>query len=277
MWRWFLCGLFMISFRVLCAQLPRGAEHFTGTMIGLSRVHSDAIAFTSNPSVLAGLKQGGFSFLAERKFLMKEVSDYLLSATVITRSINAGIAIQQTGFKGYNETFMSLAYGRDLADRLEAGAEIHFVMISMDGYGKIFVPGFGIGLRFHPAEKLIIGISARDPLSRPFGKSIDEKLPYQYRFGIGCEPSHELLLAFELIKEALRPVQATAAIQYLPQKSLILRGGMSLFNQTFSMGAGWLHLMNKTVLVLMVAGSWHFQLGLSPSLQLNLQFREKKP
>jgi hypothetical protein len=275
MWKWILRGLLIISFRPLCAQLPRGAEHFIATVNSLSRVHNDAVAFTSNPSVLAGLKQGGFSILAERKFLMKEVPDYLLSAALITSSVNAGIAVRQSGFKGYNETFMSLASGRELADRLEAGAEIHFVMISMDGYGKIFVPGFGIGLRFQPTEKLIVGINARDPVSRTYGKSKDEKLPYQYRFGVGFEPSHELLLGFDLVKEATRPVLATATIQYLPQKNLILRGGMSLFNQTFSMGAGWSHLINKTVLVIMVSGSWHFQLGLSPSLQLSLQFPGK--
>ena len=242
----------------------------------LSGIHCDIYSSSINPASLAGAKNGGLSFYAERKFLLQELSSYELRLGAVTSSGNFGLAMELNGVDFYRESKIGLSYGRRLISQLEAGAEIHFVSISMDGYGKVSVPGFGLGLRLHPNEKLHIGLSARDPVSRSFGKESDESLPYLYTMGVGFEPSGSFLLAFQLHKEENQPVQASGSIQYFPLDAVCIRAGMSLFNQTAGLALGWKRSFDKTALRIFVSTHYHFQLGLSPGIQVQYSFTKKQ-
>jgi hypothetical protein len=241
-----------------------------------SRIHGDIFSPAVNPASLAAAKNGGISVSGERKFLLPELSAYEVRGGLITSSGNFGLGIQMTGTDLFKETRTGLSYARKLSDQLEAGAEIHFVSISMGGYGKVSVPGFGLGLLLHPNEKLHIGLSTQDPISRSFGKEGEGSLPYLYTMGVGFEPSRNFLLAFLVHKEESRPVEASAVIQYFPLDLVCVRAGMSLFNQTAGLALGWQRSIDAAKLKIFISTQYHFQLGITPGIQVQYSFSKKQ-
>ncbi len=277
MCRLLMCGVIFFMSNSVNAQSGWNAMSDLNLVNAVSGIHSDIFSSAINPASLAGARNSGVSVSGERKFLLQEIAAYELRAGVTTSSGNFGLGMEMTGSGFYKETKTGLSYARKLSSQLEAGAEIHFVSISMDGYGKVSVPGFGLGLRLHPNEKLHIGLSARNPFSRGFDRGTRESLPYLYTMGVGFEPSRNFLLAFQVHKEENTLVQASATIQYLPVDVFIIRAGMSLFNQTVGLAFGWKGSFNTSSLRILASSHYHFLLGITPGIQLQYSFSKKQP
>ncbi len=254
------------------SQLPNAMQAFSPVTGTYSLQHLDMNSFLVNPASLARLRVSGISFYGERRFQLKELSNYSIVTSLLTNAGNFGTGISYAGNSSYNEMQGFFSYGRKLGDRLDIGAQIHFLKISMQGYGNISAPGFEMGLMFHPTEKIHLGVKARDPIGRKTGKQHSETLPAIYVFGIGYEPSSQFLFSVELTKEENLPALASGRIQYNPHPAISLRSGIALFTNTAWFSFGW----GKKNIRVDVSAAYHTQLGVSPGLQLSFEFPPKE-
>ena len=275
---WGLGAVFLLQVAVggVAAQLPFSAGNSLVGINALSRHHADAFSFNGNAAaVISDHTVGGV--LAERKYGMKEGGEYLAALALPLGGGGIGFSLRSSGASGYNESEARLSYGRKLAGPLGAGAEIHYVGISMDGYGKISVPGFGLGLLFRLSETVSIGVFTRDPVGRGFGKDGLETLPAVYGLGIGFEPSDQFLFTANLQKEEGRPADGRLAFQYLPSPNFRLRGGVEFRRRTVLFGAGWRRKSGRAITAVDLQAGWHLQLGLSGTLQVQFLIPKKEP
>ena len=275
---WWLGAVFLlwVACGAVNAQLPFAPGHSLAGMNALSSHHADAFSFHKNvAAVSTEYAMGGI--LAEKKYGIKEGGHYLASLAMPLGGGGIGLSLRHSGAAGYNESEARLAYGRKLAGPLGAGAEIHYVGISMDGYGKISVPGFGLGLLFRLSETVSIGVFTRDPVGRGFGKDGLETLPAVYGLGIGFEPSDQFLFTANLQKEEGRPADGRLAFQYLPSPNFRLRGGVEFRRRTVLFGAGWRRKSGRAITAVDLQAGWHLQLGLSGTLQVQFLIPKKEP
>ena len=275
---WGLGAVFLLQVAVggVAAQLPFSAGNSLAGINALSRHHDDAFSFNGNAAaVITDHTAGGV--LAERKYGMKECGEYLAALALPLGGGGIGFSLRSSGASGYNESEARLSYGRKLAGPLGAGAEIHYVGISMDGYGKISVPGFGLGLLFRLSETVSIGVFTRDPVGRGFGKDGLETLPAVYGLGVGFEPSDQFLFTANLQKEEGRPADGRLAFQYLPSPNFRLRGGVEFRRRTVLFGAGWRRKSGRAITAVDLQAGWHLQLGLSGTLQVQFLIPKKEP
>jgi hypothetical protein len=274
---WGLVAVFLLQVAVggVTAQLPFSAGNSLAGINTLSRHHADAFAFTGNAAAVNTANTMG-GILAERKYEMKEGGDYLAALSVPLGEGGMGFSLRSSGASGFNESEARLSYGRKLAGPLGAGAEIHYVGISMDGYGKVSVPGFGLGLLFRVSETVNAGIFTRDPVGRGFGKDRLEMLTAVYGLGIGFEPSDQFLFTANLLKEEGRPAGGRLAFQYLPSPNFRLRGGVEFQRRTVLFGAGWQKKSGRVITVVDLQAGWHLLLGLSGALQVQFLIPKKE-
>lgn len=273
--RIFVCaGFISIQFAAGCvfAQLPHSMHGIPSVTGAYSINQVDMNSFTVNPATLARLTSAGISFFGERRYLLKELSDQYINASINVGPGNFGAGIHYTGYSLYNELELRFAHGKKLGEQLDIGLQLHMLVVNMQGYGRVSAPGFEFGLMFHPTQKLHAGLKSRDPFGKKWGKGKDKLVPAVYVFGIGYESSTAFLCSLEFSKEENRPAEASARMQYRPHPSFRIRSGVVLFTGTAWFAVGWI----RKNMQLDISSAYHPTLGISPGLQMSFQFLRKE-
>lgn len=246
------------------------SDAYTG--IGAYSQHAiDAFSFLNNQAALAKVKNAEAGVLAEKRFLLDELSAYTAALVLPTHAGNFGFRTNYYGHSDYNESVIGLAYARNLGSRMDLGVQFNYNRVLVSGYGSASVVSAEIGTIIHVSQQLHTGIHINNPVAMKFGKNSEEKLPSVYSFGIGYEPSSKSLLNLEIVKEDDEPVTVNAGFQYRPMEQVVVRAGISSATSQVWMGAGVLWKNFR----IDVMSSYHSQLGLSPGLLFLMNFKKK--
>ncbi len=238
-----------------------------------SSEHNDVYATRANPASLAQLKQPAIAIYSERRFLLPELNLFNASLAYTTGSGNFALHVSYFGFNLSNQSKISLAYGRKINSKVDAGASFDFQQISQAGtYGKASAITGSIGVLFHLTDKIHAGINVFNPIHASFGKEKIERLPSQYNFGMGYDASDKLFISSELVKVEGQHVSVNACLQYQFIKSFFIRAGVATLTASYFSGLGFVFKDFR----LDIATSYHPQLGFSPGLLLLYEFGNNK-
>ena len=227
-----------------------------------SSYHPDAFSFTVNQASLASVKNFSAGVYGERRFLLRELNNFLAVLVLPASSGNFGARAGYSGFKDYNETQLGIAYGRKLGSRVDIGVQFNYHTIHIAGYGNASVITVEAGAILHLAENLHTGIHVANPAGGYFGKSFSEKLPAVYTMGLGYDASEKFFISAEIKKEEDQPVNITAGLQYKFLPQLLTRIGISATTSSVWIGIGII----LPAIQLDITTAYHPQLGISPGL-----------
>jgi hypothetical protein len=267
--------LFMILIDVLIAhgQLtgrPMTASYLTPA--SYSSFHADVFGFIINPAILGRLKQPVAGIHSERRFLLKELTQYKLALAFQTSMGNFGMEASQSGTRGFREAKCGFAHGRALGPRIELGVQFNFETANITGYGNSFAITAKVGMLLQVTENLKAGWHILNPAGARFGLGNSERYPTIYTAGFGYEPSNRFLFVIEFIKQDHLPTSIEGAIQYQFHPRVWARTGISTANNSrwIGWGTSWRQVRTDLILAL------HPYLGLSTGLILTIQFPGSK-
>lgn len=221
-------------------------------------------SFTANPAILASQQKIAAGLYSEKIFLIQEISYSSLAVSFPSYAGGIGVQANYFGFTEFNDMQAGVAYAKKLAQTVELGIQVHYNSIHIAGYGNANAIGFDVGMMLHPSEKINIGMRVSNPMGGKFGKNANEKLATVCILGIGYEASQEVFVSFELNKEESRPLDVTAALQYILAKQFFAQIGIESASASPYAGIG---LSWKDFRV-DISTSYHPDLGFSPALLL---------
>lgn len=229
-----------------------------------SKNFSDAFSINANAAAIAAVKDFSAAVYGEKRFMLSELGLYSSVLALPTHSGNFSFSADYYGYKEYNESQLSIGYGRKLSDKVDIGATFNYFSLRIPSYGKAATFNFDIAAIFHITEQLHSGINIYNPFSSPLGKSGEEKLMPVYKAGLGYEISNAFFTGVEVVKEQGGVAGIHASFQYKPIEQLFARAGIVTSGHLWYAGIGY---MFKALRV-DVTASMHRQLGISPGILL---------
>lgn len=232
---------------------------------------TQSFSFLSNQAALGHISRTSAGVYAEQKYGLKELSLYMASVAIPINRGGIGMAMQYAGFSEFNESQVSLAYGKDLG-RVSVGIQCNYNMMHVAGYGNDAAIGFEVASQWQVNSTLVTGFHIVNPAGGHFRNHSREKLAAVYQFGAGYEVSKQLFLSAEITKEEDRPVNVQAGLQYMvvPDR-LFIRTGITTATGSPYAGVGWQWKNCRAD----VNVRYHSQLGLTPGLLLLFYGKQK--
>ena len=243
------------------------------TTIGVySKNFTNAFSGSVNQAALASVKDASAGVYGERRFMLKELSNYAATIVLPSKLGGFGIATNYFGGENFNTSQIGLGYGKKLSDKIDIGVQFNYNMIKLSGYGSSSAINFEAGAIIHLTDKLHAGIHVYNPVGGKYGKSKMEKLAAVYSSGIGYEVSDKFFISTEIIKEEDQPINVNAGVQYVFAKQFFARMGIAAGTGNYFAGLG---LKWNTIRIDAVT-TWHTQLGFTPGIMLVFNFHEHK-
>lgn len=229
-----------------------------------SRTQNDVFSFTNNTAALA--QQAFFSIGAygENRFLLKEMNHYSAVANLPSSKGNFGIQADYFGFKNFNEYQLGLAYARSMGKKFDLGVQFNYYSYRIPYYQQAAAVTFQVGAIARLSDVLIAGVQVYNPVGGYLSKMNKEKLSANYQFGIGYEPSENVIISATAQKEEGRDVNITAGVFYHFDKQFFARAGVRTENTTPFAAAG----ISFSDMRIDISVSHHSLLGFSPGVML---------
>lgn len=261
--------LFAVGF--LQAQSIRTPLATPYTSIGTySKNFADAFSAGANQATLAQVQYASAGVFAERKFMLKELSNYAAAVVLPSKWGGFGISARYFGGEHFNSAQIGVGYGKKLGNIADIGVQFNYYMIRISGYGSSGVINAEAGMLLHLTHKLNMGMHVYNPAGGKFGKEGSEKLASVYTTGIGYEVSDKFFISAEVSKEEEKSIGITAGMQYNVAKQFFTRVGIAAGTGNYFWGLG---LQWKTCRADITTG-WHPQLGFTPGLMLLFNFHK---
>jgi hypothetical protein len=243
----------------------RAADGADGAgMGGIGIMRSTFWSSFRNPAALAyqGSLSAGIDY--GNRFGLKELGTR--SAAIIYPAGNAtlGAVYSNFGYTDFRRHSAGLACGLELSDKLAAGAQIDYFSEKTFGeYSDHSAVTFELGLMFSPAENVRAGVHVFNPVPQSLRKSF---LPSRVTAGAGIDLGKGVFAGFEAEMSTSYKLVIRTGFEFEAVKSLVLRGGFSSGNNSFSFGMGYL----MDFLKIDLGFATHDRLGVTSSASLIL-------
>lgn len=237
--------------------------------IGLSaysRNQVDAFSFTSNKAALANIQAFSAGAFGENRFL-GETNFYSAVVALPTQKGNFGLQANYYGFESFNESQIGLAYARSLGNNFQLGISFNYYSFRIPQYNAASTVTFELGALAQISEQLSAGVTIYNPVGGFLSKTDNEKLRASYSFGLGYEPSENVLISAVLTKSESEEVSVVAGLIYQFDKRFFARIGLQSGNASPFAGAG----IAIGDLRIDITVSYHSQLGISPGMMVSYQ------
>ncbi len=268
-----ITSFIILIFSCFFSEAQQFKNNIASPYIGLSAYSkncTDLFGANSNQATLGELKNKAIGVIAERRFGLQELNNFLASFALPTKSGTFGLQANRFGFSSFNETQLGIGYGRTLGDKVSVGGKVNYYSQQIASYGNANNINMEAGMLLHLTQKLNAGISVFNPVGGKFGINKNEKLNSIYKFGLGYDVSEKVFIASEFVKEENTPLNFISAIHYQFEKKFFAKVGLSSAANNFFAAAG-LVLNNDFRLDIFI--SHHQQLGISPGIMLQYNFK----
>ena len=256
--------LFLLSSLPGLAQSIRNPAGLPYLAAGTYGVHNpDPASCLANPAAFSHLSKTAAAVYTERRFLIRELDLITCVAGIPLGSGVLGFGTGYSGFSDYHESYVAIAYAKKLG-RIDLGIRLNYEELHIAGFGMDAAVMAEAGSIWHLSDKLHFGINILNPAGSKFIKS-REKTASVILMGLAFEPSAQLSIAGEIIKEEDKPANIRIGFEYTIMDHLFARAGLTTGQSLPWMGIGWQWRDIRAF----VFNSYHPQLGISPGLEIS--------
>jgi hypothetical protein len=260
-----ICGLvfFFVQAIATISQSIHSRSGATGLHSNVyQKDFADAFSFTGNQALLASKPGFATGIYTERKYLLEELGyvDGVISFSGLAGGI--GIQLQYFGFSAYNESSLSISYGRNLGKWVDIGIQFDYHALNTAGYGNAFSINGGVAIILHLSDHLQAALNIYNPGGSQWNGISAEKLAASFKTGCGFEISKEFYLELDLIKEEDQQANIEASLHCQFAKKFFGSFGIEANDFSPYGQAGWAWRKMR----IYIAVSHHPQLGYTPGL-----------
>lgn len=268
---WFLIFFIHVFFITQAQQrdnYPSGARASGLSNAGVVLV--DLWANYHNQACLGFYKNFSFGYFYENKHVVNDFGMQSLAVAIPTKTGTIGTNITFYGNPHYNESKISLAFGKPFGEKFAAGIQLNLLSIYQDqDYGYTSTLAVEGGILYKPVENVSIGIHIYNPTGARYKKLDNEEAPVIIETGLGFQIGEKLLLVTEIEKNIDYEFVYKAGAEYKIIESIFFRIAISTFEySTYSFGVGFSQKKIKAD----IAFSHHTILGYTPHISLNYLF-----
>jgi hypothetical protein len=157
---------------------------------------------------------------------------------IVPTSIGAfAVSGSRFGFDLYREVGLAVTYARRLSKELMVGACLEWYSLVIQSYGSATTIGTDVGLVASLSKNIHWGFSARNVNAPRIGVE-KERLPRVFSTGVSYQPTDELTIAVDLIKDVLYPTELRVGAEYSFLDLMDVRGGTSSDPPMYTAGIG---------------------------------------
>ena len=189
--------------------------------VGLAN-SSDAIFI--NCSGLAQIKQLSCSFQYSHPFGIKELINSSGALVLPTSFGTFSTGFQNYGNKIYNEQSFLIAYSMSINDKFSIGANFHYMKLQISNYSSNFSLTFDTGFLLKLTETVNWGFFLTNLTYAKIGKC-EENIPQTFCTGLSANPIKDIILNFDIFKDAAFPLEIRMGVEYLLLQKIALRTG----------------------------------------------------
>lgn len=249
-------------------HLPVGAR-FAG-MGYASTTLSDLWSVRANQAGLAGLEHPVAGVYFQQHWLSEDLAMQGLAFAMPVGKGCFAVSGNSFGSSLYAEQQFGLAYAMRLSETFRVGVQIDYLNLRFgENYGSTSAITAELGLQARITEKLWVGAHLYNPNQAELGGPYDEKVPTEFKAGLGYVFNDQVKLCAEAEKDIERGERYHVGIEYQPAKVLFVRAGVSTGPTQAHFGAG-LRVKQLDIDLAVAARS---QLGLTPMVNLNYRFQ----
>lgn len=215
-----------------------------------------------NQAILANNHDLSFAFNYQNRFGIEELATRTAGLIIPAGKASFGAVYNYFGYGDYRREMAGVAYGMKLSDKISAGVQADYFSqkSSLESFEMkaniLFEAGMLINM-----ENTTIGIHAFNPLPHSWYIS---RLPSILRIGAGTMLTQYLFAGAETEMSTDQNPSFRAGFEYQAFKKILLRGGFSTDNNSFSFGLGY-HLSFMRMDLAFVT---HDRLGLTSSASM---------
>lgn len=216
----------------------------------------------SNQALLANNTSFIAGFNYENRFNLRELGTRTAGLIIPAGRTSLGLTYSHFGYSDFRRSMAGLACGMPLGENISGGIQIDYFLEKTPGdYDNYQSVSFEAGLYFMPSEKVSIGIHVFNPVPNSLRKT---NMPSSLRAGAGIELSKVLFAGAEAEMSTGEKLIVRTGFEYEVFKKLLLRGGFSSENTSFTFGLGYLL---KSIKIDLSFAS-HEKLGITSSASL---------
>jgi len=179
----------------------------------------------SNPSNISYLKNSGFGFQYENRFLLNELSTKSIFTNLPTKIVDMAFSASYFGYNQYNEILLGIGFSRNFSDKFSLGVQFNYSATYFGPeirYLGVLFPQMGLNIKLSP--KFHLGFSTFNPFQQNiksdftikrlasvfslgsecffadnfvFRSQIDKEISSNYKFGAGFDYT---MLSFLTVK-----------------------------------------------------------------------------
>lgn len=236
-------------------------------------VGGDYWALFHNPAGIAGIENPQVGVYAEQRFLLSALN-FAQAGFVAPFYDNqaVGISVSSFGFNAYQESSVGLTYGIEVLQKIRIGAELKYANLNIQEQGGDGAFMVQVGVQTQINSSLSMGFSAHNVNQAELNvQGPQETLPSIVRGGIAYQPSEQVLLVFDLVKDIDHPLSYRGGLEYKISHLLRARTGVSTEPLSVNMGLG----LEWKELSVDFASSYTERLGYSPHFSLGYRLKKK--
>jgi len=192
---------------------------------------SNQALLANNTSFLAG-------FNYENRFNLRELGTRTAGLIIPAGRTSLGLTYSHFGYSYFRRSMAGVACGIPLGDNISGGIQIDYFLEKTSGdYDNYQSVSFEAGIFFKTSEKISIGLHVFNPVPNSLRKT---NMPSSIRAGAGIELSKVLFAGAEAEMSTGEKLILRTGFEYEVLKKLLLRGGFSSENTSFTFGLGYL-------------------------------------
>ena len=234
-------------------------------------VLTDLWANYHNQAGLTGVEKLTIGFHYENKYVVQNYGLHAVAIAIPAYKGTIGASITFFGYKKYNESKISLAYGKSFGEKFSAGIQLDVLNIYQEEYyGNNTTLAVEGGLLAEPIDGLLVGVHVYNPTKASYSMVDLEKVPTIFQAGIGYYFTEKLFIVVETEKDLEEKPVFEGGIEYHLIENIFARFGLSTYEMSgYSFGVGFAHKGIKADM----AFSRHQILGYTPHVSFSYSLR----
>ena len=204
-----------------------------------SKKNLDAYSCNSNPAGWMALKGFVMAFGGGKNYMLEELGTYTVFAGMRTKQGSIAVSGNYFGYHYYNQSAFGIAFAKAISEKMKLGLKVNYNGLHISGYGNSKAINFEMGFVIDLSPSIRFAWYTYNPLESKWESGGGESIHSIYRVGLGYIASEQLLTAFEIQKESLKPILIRCGIRYQYSEKLNLGISVEMEPVSLSFGIGF--------------------------------------